>query len=60
MVNVILSAEFDFDDETQLPSLLAAVHEAIADRNDDVSPMLGLEVDGEHRDPDDPMTSLWS
>lgn len=59
MARVLLQAEFEVDDESDLAKVLDAVHGAIVDSSGD-TPMFGLEVDGEHRDPDDPETGLFS
>lgn len=59
MVNVILSADFDLDNERDLPAIIDAVSEAISDRIEGIEPSLGLQVDGEHRDPDEPDSSLF-
>lgn len=62
MVNVVLTADFDLDEDDPrlLGEILEEVVSAIAARNDGAEPSVGLTVDGEHRDPDDPATDLFS
>lgn len=62
MANVTITLDFDLDggDPKVIASLLDDLVEAVREHNDGVDPMIGLEVSGEHRDPDDPATHLFS
>lgn len=57
MAQVNLTVSFDAE-ESQLSAILDAVHGAVEDVAGE-APMIGLEVDGEHRDPDDPTSGLF-
>jgi hypothetical protein len=58
MASVILSLGFEADEES-LVELLDALHGVVQDIAGD-SPSIGIEVDGEHRDPDEPTSDLFS
>lgn len=58
MARANVTIEFDAD-EDHLVEIMDAVFTAVSDVTGE-SPMLGLQVDGEHRDPDEPATSLFS
>lgn len=62
MANVLITVDFDLDDNESLhgtiTSILDAFAEVVENRNDGVLPMFGLEVDGEHREPDDPSSLM--
>lgn len=62
MANVVITLDFDLDDgyADGISSILDGLVGVVRDHNDGVEPSLGLEVDGEHRDPDDPATDLFS
>ena len=57
MAQILLSISFDAE-EGKLPEVIDAVHGAIEDIAGD-APMIGVEVDGDHRDPDDPSSGLF-
>lgn len=58
MAQVNVQVEFDAD-EDQLSEIMDAVYTAVSDVIGN-APMLGLLVDGEHRDPDEPSSGLLS
>jgi hypothetical protein len=58
MARVSVAVEFDAEEE-KLSEIMDAVHAAVADVTGS-SPRLGLQVDGEHRDPDEPETDLFA
>lgn len=55
--HVLLTLEFDADDLDQLRDIINDVAVEVASHISE-EPMMGLEVDGEHRDPDDPSEGL--
>ena len=57
MANVNVAIEFDAE-ESQLSEIMDAVFAAVFDVTGS-SPMLGLQVDGEHRDPDEPKSGAF-
>lgn len=58
MAQVLMQLSFDAE-ETNISAILDAVYSAVEDVTGE-APMIGLEVDGEHRDPDDPTSDLFS
>lgn len=58
MKQVNVSIGFDAEEE-QLAAIMDALFTAVSDETGQ-APMLALEVDGEHRDPDEPTTGLLS
>lgn len=54
-VNIVI--EFDAE-EDQLNTIVDAVFLAVSDATGS-APDLGVQVDGEHRDPDEPTSSLF-
>ncbi len=57
MARVNVAIEFDAD-EDKLAEIMDRVAEAVSDVAGE-EPMMGLQVDGEHRDPDEPASSLF-
>jgi hypothetical protein len=54
-----VNVSFDLPDD---PEVISKVLDAICGAVDDITgqqPMFGLQVDGEHRDADDPATGLF-
>lgn len=58
MASVQVSVEFDLE-EDRIGEVLDALSEVIQDVTG-FHPLLGLQVDGEHRDPEDPLTDIFS
>lgn len=58
MARVNVAVEFDTE-ESDLNALLDGIAGVVQGVTGE-EPMLGLQVDGEHRDPDDPATDLFS
>jgi hypothetical protein len=58
MARVNVAVEFDAEEEN-LSEIMDSIFAAVADATGE-DPMMGLQVDGEHRDPDEPLTSLFS
>lgn len=58
MARVNVAIEFDAE-EREISSILDAVHGAVQEVTGE-EPMFGLQVDGEHRDPDEPESDLFS
>lgn len=58
MASVLINFECELD-EAEVPRLLDRVCEVVEEATGS-QPMFGLEIDGEHRDPDDPATDLFS
>lgn len=57
MARVNVAIEFDAE-EGQLDAIMDAVYTAVSDETGE-APSLGLQVDGEHRDPDEPSSGLF-
>jgi hypothetical protein len=58
MAHVLIAFDLDVE-ETEVSAILDRVSEAVEQATGS-QPMFGLEIDGEHRDPDDPLTDLFS
>jgi hypothetical protein len=58
MAQILISLDFDLNNEDELSAILDRVHEVIEEAIG-CSPSIGLQVDGEHRDPDAPADSLF-
>lgn len=60
MAQVLLTVDFEAEDDAKtLGAILDKITEAVHEVTDS-EPGFGLEVGGEHRDPDDPATGLFS
>lgn len=58
MAQVLTTVEFDID-EDKIGDVLDKLAGIIQEETG-FAPLFGLQVDGEHRDPDDPLTDLFS